>query len=311
VAFDLVRWVAVQGLALTLGVSPAWADELDPGSAPAPTPAAPVAAIDEQLERARSIVGAADPLFVAGHYGAALAEYSRAYEVLAGHPRQYWVLHNLAACNERLFRYDVALTLYGEYLRRAPADENDRAEVAAIMRTLRSMLATLAVESRVAGEVWVDDRRIGTAPGKWLIPTGRHIVELRAPLYESERRELELGAAQATTLHFEPRRLSTYRGPNRGYFWAAVTATGVAAATGATFGGLAVAARSDGRERAELYLDTRDDARRTRTLALAADVGFGAAVLLGVTATVLYFVTDWSPRSQQGRNTGQGLRLEF
>jgi tetratricopeptide (TPR) repeat protein len=274
-----------------------------------PTPSAPEQAPpDPKLERARKIVAAAEPLFVAGHYSAALAEYSRAYDILAGHPRQYWVLHNLAACNERLFRYEVAIELYAEYLRRAPATEDDRAEVAAIMRTLQSLLVTLAVESAVPGEVWVDDRRIGNAPGRWPVPAGRHIVEFRAALYEAERRDVDMSAGRVTTLRFEPRRLSTYRGPGKGFFWTAVGATGAAAAAGTTLGIMALSARNEGRERAELYLDTTGDARRTRTLALAADTGFSAAIVFGVTATVLYFVTDWGRPAQQARTK---LHLEF
>jgi hypothetical protein len=135
-------------------------------------------------------------------------------------------------------------------------------------------------------------------------------VEFRAALYESERREIEFGASRFMTLRFEPRRLSTYRGPGKGYFWAAVGATGAAAITGAALGAMALSARDSGRERAERYLDTRDDAQRTRTLALAADAGFGAALVFGATAAVLYFVTDWSPRSQQGR-VGEALHVEF
>jgi tetratricopeptide (TPR) repeat protein len=303
------RWRGATTLlaTLTLLAGPARADELAQAEAPS-VPAAP-APTDQQLERARLIVATAERLFVAGHYGAALAEYTRAYDTLAGHPRQYWVLHNLAACNEHLFRYDVALSLYEEYLRRAPADEPDRADVSAITRTLRALLVTLDVESRVRGEVWVDDRRIGLAPGRWLVPAGRHIVELRAPLFESEKKELTLSGNGVTRVSFDPRPLSTYRGPDRAYFWGAVGASGVAAATGLTFGLMAVGARGDARQKAELYQDTDDDSRRTRNLALAADVGFGAALVFGITASVLYFVTDWSPRPQQGRGSSSPVRI--
>lgn len=281
------------------------------------------AAGDAKLKEARIIVATAQRLFLAGHYGAALAEYTRAYQVLDGHPRQFWVLHNLAACNEHLFRYEIAVELYEEYLRRAPQEESDRAEVAAIVRTLRSLLVVLEVESSVPGEVWVDERRIGTAPGRWLVPTGRHLVELKAALHETERRDVDLGAARATRLHFEPRSLSTYRGPGKGYFWAAVGASGAGVVTGATFGVMALGARKDGQEQADLFQGTEEESRRTRNRALAADVGFGAALVFGVTATVLYFVTDWSSRGQQGqarstppvaskrRGLGRGFTVEF
>jgi len=248
---------------------------------------------DETLTRARAVVAVAEPLFMAGHYAAALAEYSRAYQILDGHPRQYWVLYNMAACNERLFRYDLAVEQYEEYLRRAPASEPDRTEVSTILRTLRSLLATLVVESSVAGEVWLDDRRLGAAPGKWRVPAGRHIVEVRAQHYESQRREVQLNAGQQQVGRFELQRLSTSTGPPPAYFWVAVGLTGVATVVGTSAGLMALNAHEQGRERAALYLDTAAEAERTRHLALASDVGFGAAVLFGATATVLYFVTDW------------------
>jgi tetratricopeptide (TPR) repeat protein len=272
--------------------------------APAPAPSASSGdQNDEALARARGVAALAAPLFNAGHYAAALAEYTRAYEILAGHPRQYWVLHNLAACNERLFRYDLAVELYEEYLRRAPPTESDRAEVSAILETLRSLLATLVVESSVTGEVWLDDRRLGVAPGKWRVPAGHHIVEVRADRHESQRREVQLNAGQVKTDRFQLQLLSTYAGPSPGYFWAAVGLTGAATVTGATAGFMALNARQQGVQQAELHLDTSEHAERTRRLALASDIGFGAAVVFGATATVLYFVTDW-PKS--GSPAGPG-----
>jgi tetratricopeptide (TPR) repeat protein len=259
---------------------------------------------DTRLTRARVIVAAAESLFVAGHYAAALAEYSRAYDVLRGHPRQYWVLHNLAACNERLFQYDVALNLYEEYLKRAPRSEEDRAEVQVVIRTLRSLLGTLVVETSVDAEVWVDNRRLGAAPGRWLVPGGRHVVEVRAALFETQRREVQLGAAQVHRLRFDLQRLSTYRGPSRGYFWTAAGLSAAAAAAGATFGLLALDASSDGREKASLSVDSSEESDRTRQLSLAADICFGTAVLFGATAGVLFFVTDWSDSTPPPVRTG-------
>jgi tetratricopeptide (TPR) repeat protein len=280
--------------------------EAKPANSVAASPVAlgtPSSEPDEPLARARAVVALAEPLFLAGHYAAALAEYSRAYQILEGHPRQYWVLHNQAACNERMFRYDVAVELYEEYLRRAPPTEGDRREVSAILTTLRSLLATLVIESSVTGEVWLDDRRLGGTPGKWRIPAGRHIVEVRADRYESQRREVQLNAGQVQVDRFYLQRLSTYAGPPPAYFWVAVGLTAAATATGVTAGVMALSAREQGLQRAELHLDTSADAERTNHRALASDIGFGAAALFGVTATVLYFVTDW-PKS--GNPGGRG-----
>ena len=277
---------------------PASAQEPQPAppSLKVPAPGAAEAANaehDAPLTRAREIAAVAEHLFLAEHYAAALAEYSRAYQILDRHPRQYWVLYNLAACNERMFRYDVAAELYEEYLRRAPGTEDDRKEVSAILRTLHSLLATLTVESSVAGEVWLDDRRLGAAPGTWRVPAGRHLVEVRANHYESQRREVQLEAGRRKVDRFELQRLSVNAGPPPTYFWIATGLTGVAVVVGATAGFEALNAHEQGRRQAALYLDTEQDGARTRRWALTSDIGFGAAALFGATATVLYFVTDW------------------
>lgn len=253
------------------------------------------ATVDLQLDRARVITVHAERLFDAGHFAASLAEYTRAYEALAGHPRQYFVLYNLAACHERLFHYDLALAFYEQYLARAPESEPDRAQVASIMQMLRGLLGTLVVESSVPSTIWIDDRKLGPAPGRWLLPAGRHVVEARAALHESPRQEVQLAAGQMLALRFEPQRLSANTGPRRGYFWATTALTGAAVASGTVFGLLALSARQDGRARADYYLDTQAEAERTRRYALAADISFGSAALLGATATVLYFITDWTP----------------
>lgn len=309
-----VRWRAVRralatallGLGALGATHRAIADEPE-ANPPTASETAPAAA-DPQLERARAVVAVAEPLFMAGHYAAALAEYARAYEILAGHPRQYWVLHNLAACNERLFRYDLAVQLYEEYLRRAPATEGDRKEVEAILQTLRSLLALLVIQSSVPGEVWLDDRLLGAAPGRFRVPAGRHIVEVRADHYESQRREIQLDAGQVQVDRFQLQPLSRYRGPSPAYFWVAVGLTGAATVAGTTAGVMALNAHQQGKEQAVLYLDTQADAARTRHLALAADIGFGAAVVFGATATVLYFVTDWEKPDGKSRGREPNAR---
>jgi tetratricopeptide (TPR) repeat protein len=286
VAFRLPALRALVLLTLMAVAAPLAAEEVPPSD---PPPRA-----DLQLESARAIVARAERLFDAAHFQAALAEYTRAHEVLTGHPRQYFVLYNLAACHERLFQYDIALGFYEEYLRRAPETEPDRRQVAAIMSTLRALLGTLVVQSSVPASIWVDDRRLGTSPGRWLVPAGRHVVEARAELRESQRREVQLGAGQTFQLRVELERLSTNTGPRPGYFWTATALTGAALVTGSVFGVLALSAHEDGQDRAQYNLDTQAEADRTRNYALAADIGFGSAALLGASATVLYFMTDWS-----------------
>jgi hypothetical protein len=141
------------------------------------------------------------------------------------------------------------------------------------------------------------------------------VVEVRAALHEPQRFEIELGASETQTVRARLRRLSTYAGPSRTYFWAATATGGAALVAGAVFGLLAIDSRDEGTERASLHLDTSDQSEHTRQLALAADICFGGALLLAGTATVLYFVTDWSDESVPvqpfGRaRTAAGVKLD-
>jgi predicted DNA-binding protein YlxM (UPF0122 family) len=133
----------------------------------------------------------------------------------------------------------------------------------AIVRTLRSLLATLVIDAPVSGEVWLDDRQLGTAPDRWLVPSGRHIVEVRANRHESQRREVQLVAGQARSESLELQRFSTYAGPGQGYFWAATSLTAAATVAGATFGLQALSARVTG-ENGPSSISTLEPTRSAR-----------------------------------------------
>lgn len=252
---------------------------------------APVA--DAQLTRARATIQLAKGLFAAAAYDAALAEFTRAYESLSGHPKQYIALHNIAVCHERMQRYDLALEFYERYLAQAPATESDRAEVEAVTRVLRSLLARLELESNVRAEVWIDGRKFGWAPGTLIVPAGRHSIELRATSYEGQRRELQVAAGEARRMRFSLTKLARARGAHPAYFWTSLGASGASLVAGAVLGGLALSASDEGERKALLHLDARRDSERARNLSTAADGCFASAVVFGVASTVLYFVTDW------------------
>lgn len=294
----------LQPLAFVLALSamsalarPSAAQPTHLAAAPATDPATTQG--DAVLDEARAIVARGEALFARSNFDAALSEFARARQLLEGHPRQYFVLHNMALCHERMFRYDQALPLYERYLREAPPDEPDRAAVAAVVQTLRGLLSTLAIQSNVEAEVWVDNRRVGDAPGEVLLSPGRHVIELRAKLYEAERRELSVGARERLRLRFELQRLSTYSGLPRLYFWTGVGLTGAALVAGTIFGARALDAQAEGERLAGLRLDPAPQEERVQNLALAADVLFGSAAVLGVTTTVLFFLTDWGTREEQ------------
>jgi tetratricopeptide (TPR) repeat protein len=269
----------------------------DAQSVPAPSESEPFA----QRSPARATIERAEKLFAAGNFDAALSEFTRAYRQLEGHPRQYYVLHNQALCHERMFRYDLALVLYERYLQKAPREEQDRRAVEAVVAALRGLLATVDIESNVRAEVWVDDRQIATAPGRVLVPAGRHLVELRASLYEPARIELNVAARQRARMRFSLRKLSAYAGLPRAYFWSGIGLTAAAVITGSVFGARALDARSEVRTLADERRDSARERERVQDLALAADACFGAAVVLAATSTVLFFATDWAEAERPAR----------
>lgn len=256
-----------------------------------PAPESPAA------EAARTIVARAKALFAIGDYRAALAEFTRAYHELDGDPRQAAVLNNIAVCHERMFRYDLALEYYARYLREGAPDEQDRQEVEAVMTSLRDLLGTLRITGNVAAEVWIDDRQFGTLPLDALVPAGAHVVEVRAKAHENARREVRVSARSEQRLHFALEPLAAERGVHPAWFWSAAGIGAAALVTGGALGVAALVERDSGQDFADK--GGTPDGKPARNLALGADIAFGGALLFGVTAGVLYFITDWRGSSAE------------
>ncbi len=253
--------------------------------------------VDERYLAARVTFDRGVAFFESGNYDAALVEFERTYEELSGHPRRYFVLDNIGQCHERLFRYDLALSYYRTYLNEGGPSAEDRAAVEASIRVLEGLLATLSLSSNVRADVWVDDRRVGSAPGVVLIPAGRHVVELRAPGHESIKREVSLSARQKLELDLVLPALERKAGLHPAYFWSGLALTSAAALGGAYFG---VRARQRHDELSDkrtscgaicLLPSEREDVRR---LAVTADVFFSGAAVLGVGTALVYFMTDFA-----------------
>jgi len=138
-----------------------------------------------------------------GRYGAALAEFLRAYEISG----EWTVLYNLGQVSAALGRAADAYVYFQRYL----ADGGDevgelrRAEVRDSMAALEPRIARIAVEVDVAGaEVLVDGRRCGTSPlaEPVIVEPGSHVVEVRGELIAGgrERREIILASGLTETV---------------------------------------------------------------------------------------------------------------
>jgi tetratricopeptide (TPR) repeat protein len=235
------------------------------------------------------------------NYDGALAEFERAYDIVGAHPFRYLILFNIARAHELRFRYDLALQYYQRYLDEGPPDAEHRAEVQATMRTLEGMLATVHIDSNVGAEVWIDDRHVGDAPGDVRTTSGRHVVVLRARGYQDSMQELQIAARETRNMTFELVEGGNYRGLSSVYF---ISMSSLAVVTALVGGGFGIAALMRYNDANGIAMD-EDDPRHfdggmlqaaqdeINTYALVADVLYGTAGALAITAIVLAFMTDF------------------
>lgn len=281
-----------------LGASPTKAQE----AAPEQVAPAPALSAEEQEARERFRQGLS--LARDGDCRGALAEL-RASLALLERPN---TLYNIARCEQELFRYDLAVQAHERYLEIAPEDAEDRATVEGNVRSLQALLGVIDVESNVPAQVWVGDRQVGEAPGRVLVPGGRHALELRADGYLPARQEVEVAGGQQRQVQFSLERaemnvtnveentvnITEDGGAPPAVFYSALGLTLATAAAGGVFGVLALQSESDAEGADPLDRSTIDEANdATSQRAAIADVFFGVAGALAVTTVVLGFLTDF------------------
>lgn len=322
----LASLVAAWALAapLTASAQAAPAGQTAPPQSAEPQDEAPTTPDTPQLVEARQHIASGEAFLEAENYDAALVEFQRAYDLLEGNPIRFIVLFNIGQCHERMFRYDLALDFYRRYLAEGGENAEDRATVEATIRTLDGLLATLIITSNVPNaEVWVDQRQVATLSAdnhEVRIPGGVHSVELRQRGYVPEQQQVQVAARSRTDVTFTLARMSDeYKGISPWLFW---TAGGVAIAcalAGGVVGVLALTenqslqARVDDVTNPDRFTITDADNQRVRSLALGADILFGAAVLFGATAFTIAFLTNWGDGSDtaHGRAAATVARVSF
>lgn len=203
-------WVAPVGIARAQAVEEAVGSAAaGPGGAAEPggavevsTPAEPP--VDPAVREAGERFDRGVAFYDEGDFGAALAEFLRAYE-LTGH---WGVLYNLGQVSAALSRHVDAVRFFEDYLEGGgeEIDPARRAEVEERLRELRSRLATLTVTVDVDGaEVLLDDEVVGTTPlpEPIYVAAGPHVLVARHPEHGSERRSLMLASETSETVAFE------------------------------------------------------------------------------------------------------------
>jgi tetratricopeptide (TPR) repeat protein len=249
---------------------------------------------------ARARVARGEALFERGDYDAALAEFEAAYEAIGEHPSRFLVLYNIGQCHERRFRYDVALDYYRRYLDQGGRAEAGHEEVEANVRALETLLSTLEVStSAPAAQAFVDGRLAGPVPGEVRVPAGLHVLSVRAEGFVPAERSLQVPAAGRLQVTLEPTRLSDeYHGISPVFSLVVAGLAVGALGVGIGYGLAAIdqraqldAALADPVGRWDVTIDPGLAAIRER--ALVADILYGSAGVLGLTALVLGVVSDW------------------
>ncbi len=177
--------------------------------------AAPALAQDAP-ERAAEHFDRGIAFFNEGRYDAALAEFSRAYELAPAHQ----TLYNLARVHAALGHAVESAQAYERYLAEAGAEigARRRREAEAALAAQRARVGRLVVRADVEGaRVAVDGVDVATTPLAEPLPVsaGSHTVEVRAPGRESVRRAIAVAGQEEVVLEVSLREEVVPRGTLR------------------------------------------------------------------------------------------------
>jgi hypothetical protein len=273
---------------------------------------------DDKVRRAQSHFQRGVQLYEEENYEGALAEFSRAHELVPN----YRILYNLAQTQVERHDYVEAVRLFGEYLEQGGADiAPARRQATARERDgLLERIATVQVEINVGGaELWVDGRSRGVVPSSTSLRLNSGHTELRLQKsgYAPATRELTLAGGDSLVVDMKLERTAlptpapvsgvaepARTGGSNTALWVSAAATTLFAGATVTFAILTANENRDlDRELDQFQPDSTklDDTRsRVRTLAALTD-GFGVATVLGFGST-LYFILSNSGKSESVRS---------
>lgn len=267
-------------------------------------------------------------LYRDGSFDAALAEFSRAYEIQP----DYRVLYNIGQVQAERSDFVAAVTAFRKYLEEGGGEvpRQRRSDVESEIARLEARIATLQIDTNVAGaEVWVDGTSQGKLPrDKVLVNAGiRRItvkksgfkpVEETLTLTGGETRKLKVSleseatssanvpppqrdssATKVVTIDSFPQSEPETSSPNVG-FWISLAATGIAAGGTVAFALITQKANDDYDKELQTFpgsasrlSDARDTLKRD---ALITDICAGVAVL-GLGSTVFFAATGGKKRT--------------
>lgn len=304
-----LRALGALTLAFLFHVGPALAQAAEPETATAPTgsgeappaageagadagAAAPVAEPDQAMEEARRRYAQGSEFYRRGRFAEAVAEFSEAYS-LWPNPT---ILYALGQAYEGQSDVNRAIETYQRYLQVAPEGDLRRQDAELHIEALRGLLAVVHVVVNVDASVIVDGEVVGAAPGDIRLPTGRHVLEVRADGYESQTAAVTIAGGTERTVTFELEPLPAaatdhepFRFP-RAAFYTAVGATGAGVVV---WGAMATTAVVRARDYNDTPGRTNFDREEARDVAHRSNVALGVVGGLAVTTLVIGLLTDF------------------
>jgi tetratricopeptide (TPR) repeat protein len=288
---------------------------------------APEAETDANVEEARQRFQRGAELFKEGSFDAALAEFSRAYDLAPN----FRLLYNLAQVQLERHDYAAALRFYRDYLKQGGSalEPERREQVEREIAQLENRVATLTVTSNVAGaELTIDGALVGTLPLEpVMVSSGVRRLSLRKAGYSPVERSLTVVGGDQLRLELrmetprdESARAAAPAQADRAQsssvhpgVWVGLVATGALAGTAVVFGVLTSGADDDldaelerfpGRPRA---ID--DERSRLKLYAGLTDGFAGAAILSAVVTTYFALKGTSREKAQAVRNHEPRTRL--
>ncbi len=249
-------------------------------------------------------------LYKEGSLNPALAEFSRAYELI----HDYRLLYNLAQVQAERHDYARAVETFTEYLKQGGTaiPKERRVEVDTETARLRQRVAELWISANAPGaEVWIGSHLTAKLPlsAPILLNAGPCVIRVASAGYKPVTRELEVagGDRPRLELELEPERerevTESSATPklvrNDTWLWVSLAATGAFTAGSVVFGVLAKNANQTLDARLNEYPpnSTRiENARGTvRTDALVSDIFTGAAVVSAAASLYCLLAPRYEP----------------
>jgi len=253
-------------------------------------------------------------LYKQGKLEQASVAFARAYELRPS----YKILYLVGKCENDLGHFAASLDAFTRYLAEG-ADEIDKSrqeEVRKEITRLNALVGTVAVETDAIGAtVFVDGHRSGDTPleGPLFVDLGEHEIVLKRGGDELHREVVKVAGGQQVTVTIkgasvaapaigeeksadvvEPKREPKQEPkPKRVWTWVALGAGAAAGIAGGVIGGISMKDKSDFLDRCgddscgPVAADERD---RIKRLSLTADILYGVAGALAITAVILFFV---------------------